>query len=128
VRILLIAAVATALSPLTYGAEVPQSYGDARANWDKHKASSDYQTYMSEFIQFNNHFHLDTRGGCYALGSEQVELMLVISRPSDSDFAVIENVLVDADSAKARCFIQSYRGLKTKVPPYAPFVLQMTMR
>jgi hypothetical protein len=43
------------------------------------------------------------------------------------EFAVIENVLSDSDSPKARCFINSYRGLQTKVPPYVPFVLQMSM-
>jgi hypothetical protein len=127
VRVLLITTVVIAIASVAYGADAPQSYGDARANWDKHKDSPEYQTYASEFAQFNNHFHLDERGGCYALGSGQVGLMLVITRPADSEYAVVENVLAEVDSPKARCFIQSYRGLKTKVPPYAPFVLQMAM-
>jgi hypothetical protein len=53
--------------------------------------------------------------------------MLVISRPDSSEFAVIEQVLADVDNAKARCFEKSYRGVRTKPPPFLPFVLQMGM-
>jgi hypothetical protein len=112
---------------LAYGAAAPQSYTDAQADWKRHKDSAEYQTYVDAFVQFNNHFHIDERSGCYALGSEKVGLMLVITHSGGSEYAVVENVLADVDSPKARCFIESYRGLQTKVPPYVPFVLQMTM-
>ena len=89
--------------------------------------SVEYQTYASEFVQFNNHFHIDEKDGCYALGKEPIQLMLVITHPGSAEFAVVENVLSDVNSLKARCFIRSYLGLRTKVPPYVPFVLQMSM-
>jgi hypothetical protein len=127
VRVLFSAAVLVAVAAFAQGADSPHSYADARASWEKHKDSAEYQTYMSEFIQFNNNFHIDVRGGCYALGQGQVGLMLVITHTGNEEFAVVENVLFDADSAKARCFVKSYLGLRTKVPPYLPFVLQMTM-
>ena len=110
-----------------YGADAPRSYADARGLWEKHKDTAEYQTYASEFAQFSNHFHIDEKDGCYALGKEPVGLMLVITHPGGSQYAVVEDVLSDVDSPKARCFMKSYRGLPTKVPPYVPFVLQMAM-
>jgi hypothetical protein len=53
--------------------------------------------------------------------------MLVIARRQSGEFAVIERVLSDVDNAKARCFVKSYSGVSTKVPPFFPFVLQLTM-
>jgi hypothetical protein len=51
--------------------------------------------------------------------------MLVIGHTSGAEFADVTNVLANGDSPRARCFVNSYLGLKTKVPPYIPFVLQM---
>jgi hypothetical protein len=127
VRIAFIAVVATAVATLAFGADAPRSYADARADWERHFGSTQYQTYMSGFVQFNNHFHIDEKGGCYALGPEHVELMLVITHTSSAEFAVVQSALTDVDTPKARCFVKSYLGLHTKVPPYVPFVLQMTM-
>ncbi|MGP8033180.1 MAG: hypothetical protein ACLPQ6_03460 [Steroidobacteraceae bacterium] len=126
-RSLLSSALAIAIATSAFGADAPHSYADALAIWEKHKATAEYQTYTSEFVQFNNHFHIDERSGCYSLGQEHVGLMLVITYAAGSEFAVVENVLSDVDSPKARCFVQAYRGLQTKVPPYVPFVLQMAM-
>jgi hypothetical protein len=114
------ATVAIVAATLAYGGDVPSSYAGARANWEKHKDSRDYQAYMSEFIQFNNHFHIDERGGCYGWGQGQVGLMLAITHAQGAEFAEVENVLSDVDSEKARCFIKSYRGLRTKVPRMSP--------
>jgi hypothetical protein len=127
VRALLSSALTIAIATLAYAADAPRSYADARGLWEKHKDTVEYQTYASEFAQFNNHFHIDEKNGCYALGKEPVGLMLVITHASSSQYAVVENVLSDADSPKVRCFIRSYLGLPTKVPPYVPFVLQMAM-
>jgi len=59
----------------------------------------------------SNHFHLDEKGGCYALACGPVNLMLVIAHSGDSEFAVIEQVFADVDNAKARCFEKTYRGI-----------------
>jgi hypothetical protein len=127
VRALVSSAVTVAIAMSAYGADAPRSYVDARGVWEKHKDTVEYQTYAAEFAQFNNHFHIDEKDGCYALGKGAVALMLVITHSSDSQYAVVENVLSDIDSPKARCFIKSYLGLPTKVPPFVPFVLQMAM-
>ena len=108
--------------------EVPGSYEAAKAIWSRNRESKDYQGYAAEFSQFNNHFHLDEKDGCYALAPGSVNLMLVISQPKNSEFAVIERVLADVDSEKARCFEKSYRGVQVKAPPFFPFVLQMGMK
>jgi hypothetical protein len=115
------------LATFAQGADLFGSYSEAQLDWTKHKDSAEFQTYASEFVQFNNHFHIDERGGCYALGKEQIGLMLVITHSSGSQFATIEKVLSDHDSPKAHCFMNSYQGLPTKVPPYVPFVLPMSM-
>lgn len=82
---------------------------------------------MVEFAQFNNHFHLDEKDGCYALGKEPVELMLVLTHREGDQFALIDQVLSDVDNAKASCFKKTYRGTRAKIPPFLPFVLQMKM-
>lgn len=126
-RSVLSSALAVAIAASAYGADVPNSYSYAQVLWKKHKDTVEYQTYISEFVQFNNHFRIDVRSGCYALGQGTIGLMLVITQPAGREFAVVENVLSDGSSPKARCFMKAYLGLQTKVPPYVPFVLQMTM-
>lgn len=100
---------------------------DAKAVWEKSKNKLEYQAYLSEFVQFNNHFQLDQKDGCYDLSPKPVNLMLIISNTTNDEFAVVERVLSDFDNAKSRCFKKSYRGIRTKIPPYLPFVLQMSM-
>ena len=101
------------------------NFSEASRAWERAKDTAEYQAYAAEFVQFNNHFHLDEKDGCYALSQDRVELMLVITHPDGGDYAVVEDVLSRVDSAKARCFQKAYRGLSTKIPPFVPFVLQM---
>ena len=108
--------------------EAPGSYEAAKAIWSRSRESKDYQGYAAEFAQFNNHFHLDEKDGCYALAPGSVNLMLVISQPKNSEFAVIDRVLADVANAKARCFEKSYLGVQVKAPPFLPFVLQLGMK
>ncbi|WP_416760295.1 hypothetical protein ACNI65_25340 [Roseateles sp. So40a] len=112
---------------LSLAAEPPKDFSQARANWEAHKDSAEYQKYADEFVQFNNHFHLDEKGGCYQLSPGPVELMLVITHTKGDQFATIERVISDSDSAKAQCFKRTYKGIATKVPPYLPFVFSMRM-
>ncbi len=114
-------------SAATFAADAPRSYAEAKAMWLKSRDSAEYQSYSAEFLQFNNHFHLDEKDDCYGLAPGPVEMMLVITHPDDGEYAVIERVLFNADNAKSRCFRKSYQNVPTKVPPYLPFVLQMHM-
>lgn len=111
-----------------FAGELPQNYETAHAMWQQHITSLDYERYAEEFGQFNNYFRLDEKDGCYARGSDQVNLMLIITHPADSEFAVIERALPDALTNKAECFRNSYEGLKTKAPPFLPFVLKMNFQ
>jgi hypothetical protein len=126
-RVRMTAAALTLFVPGGIFADTPRTYAAAEAIWIQNRNTASYQGYAAEFSQFNNHFHLDEKDGCYALASGPVNLMLIISHPGNSQFAVIEQVLADVDNAKARCFEKSYRGLHTKIPPFLPFVLQMGM-
>ena len=114
-------------SATTFAADAPRSYAEAKTVWVKSRDKAEYQGYAAGFAQFNNHFHLDEKDGCYGLASGSVDLMLVITRPDNDEFAVIERVLSSVDNAKSRCFEKTYRGVRTKIPPYLPFVLQMGM-
>lgn len=96
--------------------------------WQQHITSVDYERYAEEFSQFNNYFRLDEKDGCYARGSDQANLMLIVTHPAGSKFAVIERALPDVPTAKAACFRNSYEGLKTKVPPFLPFILKMNFQ
>jgi hypothetical protein len=104
------------------------SYAEARKVWEQSKGKAEYQAYASEFAQFNNHFQIDEKSGCYAMGAGSVSLMLVITHPDGNSYAVIERVFSDVDTAEARCFKRAYSGVQTKVPPFMPFVLQMDMQ
>ncbi len=53
--------------------------------------------------------------------------MLVISHPDNDESAVIEQVLSDVDNAKSQCFKNTYRGIRTKIPPFFPFILQLSL-
>src|SRR5689334_1761888 len=122
-----IVAVVVLCSTLALAAEKPLSFAQAKKVWEQSKDRKEYQTYSSEFAQFNNHFRLDEKDGCYALAKGTVELMLVITHPAGQKYAVIAEVLSDVDNPKAQCFKGSYRGVQTKIPPFFPFVLQMSM-
>jgi delta-aminolevulinic acid dehydratase/porphobilinogen synthase len=111
----------------SFAGDVYRSYDEAKAVWERNKSTAAYQDYSAAFTQFNNHFHLDEKDGCYALSSGPVNLMLIITHPDNSEFAVITKVLSDVDNAKSRCFQNSYSSVQTKVPPFLPFVLQLTM-
>ena len=122
-----ILALTTVLSAVCIAQVIrPRTYSEASVVWERAKDVSAYQAYASEFAQYNNSLRLDEKDGCYALSSDPVDLMLVITRPGGSEYAVVEDVLAKVDSPKARCFQRSYRGLPTKAPPFVPFVLQMS--
>jgi len=107
--------------------EASLTYKSAKAIWAGKMNTADYQSYVSEFTQFNNHFGLDTKNGCYALSPGPVNLMLVITHRDRAEFAVVEQVVSDVDNAKSQCFKKTYFGIRTKIPPFEPFVLQMSM-
>jgi hypothetical protein len=120
-------ALLAALSGLTVAGDNPTSFAEAKKIWDSTKDRKEYQQYIAEFSQFNNYMHLDEKDGCYALAKGPVELMLVITHQGQDEYAVISQVLTNVDNAKAQCFKGSYGGVQTKIPPFFPFVLQMSM-
>jgi hypothetical protein len=113
------------VSGAALAADSMMSFGEPKKVWEASRNRKEYQTYGSEFARFNNNFHLDTKDGCYSLGGEAVELMLVIAHRRKEPFATIEQVLSSVENEKARCFMKSYIGIPTKTPPFFPFVLQM---
>ncbi len=114
-------------SGVALAADPAMSFSSAKMIWEQTKDRKEYQTYAAEFAQFNNHFRLDEKDGCYALGKEPVALMLVITHRDGGKFALIERVLTNVDNAKASCFKKAYGGVRTKIPSFLPFVLQMGM-
>jgi hypothetical protein len=115
-------------SNVTFAGEEPRTYAEAKTIWQQNQNSAEYQDYVAAFTQFNNHFRLDEKGGCYTLAPGPVSLMLIITHPDNGEFAVIERVFADVNTAKAQCFKGTYTGVRTKIPPFYPFVLQMDMR
>jgi hypothetical protein len=120
-------ALLLAVSCVALAGDAELSFPEAKKIWEGTKDGEEYKSYAAEFAQFNNHFHLDEKDGCYALAKGPVELMLVITHRDDGQYAVIEQVLSNVDNAKSQCFRKSYGGIRTKVPPFLPFVLQMSM-
>lgn len=125
---LLIAVLLSLMASSSVLADSPiVSFSAAEKIWQESKDRSGYQAYADAFVQFNNYNHLDEKDGCYALGNEPVELMLIITHHDNEKYARIERVLSNIDTPKAKCFRKSYEGLNTKIPPFLPFVFQMTM-
>lgn len=104
------------------------TYAEARKVWEQSKNTDQYQAYTSEFVQFNNHFQIDMKSRCYAAGSGSVHLFLIITHPDGESYALIDRVLSDVDTTKAICFKKAYTGVRAKVPPFTPFVLQMDIQ
>lgn len=125
-RTFFLALLLTLTSPLLAG-DAGLSFSEAKKIWEGSKDKKSYQSYLDEFSQFNNHFRLDEKDGCYALARGPVQLLLVITHDGKSQYAKIERVLSNVDNAKASCFKKSYGGVPTKAPPFLPFVIQMTM-
>ena len=118
---------AAGFATLAFAMDSTDSFASAKVAWERTKNDAKYQAYADEFAQFNNHFHIDEKDGCRALSRGSLNLMLVITHPKKSEYAVIERVFSDVDNAKTQCFKKSYGGIRTKVPPFVPFVLQMQM-
>jgi hypothetical protein len=118
---------ALAVCGMATAADAPRSYADAQVIWESSREKTEYQNYVAEFTQYNNSLRLDERDGCYSRAPGPVSLMLVISRAHADGFATIEGVFYDVDNAKSRCFERSYSGVRTKPPPFLPFVLQLRM-
>jgi len=104
------------------------SYSEAEQHWQENKETSAYRTYASEFIKYSQAHRMDTNLGCYDLGSEPVKQYLIIKLGNSRKFALVEDVVSKVDTPKSRCFIDSYKGVQVKTPPYLPFILQMEFR
>lgn len=83
------------LSATASAVDTPRAYAEAEAAWKLARDRADYQQYGNEFVEFNNHFHLDVKDGCYALSDKPVSLMLVITHSDDGKYALIERALTD---------------------------------
>ena len=123
----LVIGLALFLSASVFADGTSLTYKSAKAIWVGKMNTAEYRDYASAFAQFNNHFHLDSKDGCYAMAPGPVNLLLVISHPNNDEFAMVEQVLSDVDNAKSRCFQKTYGGIRTKAPPFFPFVMQLGM-
>lgn len=104
------------------------SYERAEKNWQVYKETTDYKTYANEFVEYNNAHQLDTRMGCYELGSETVQLFLIIDYGKAKRRTFVVDAVSNFNTPRSRCFIDSYKGMQMKKPPYLPFVLQMKFK
>jgi len=99
------------------------SFADVEELWQQSKSKPGYVEYRDEFVQYNNHFHLDTKDDCFAQNSGPVNMYLIVTTK-----AVVESVVTDIDNARARCFKRTYTGLRVKAPPFSPFIINLRMR
>jgi len=101
------------------------TYQEAEKVWEETKDNKSYGEYTTEFANFNNYHHLDEKDGCYRLGREKIRHFLIITHTEGEKYGVIHSVVSNVDTEKSQCFKNTYKGLKVKIPPYLPFVLQM---
>jgi len=103
------------------------SLADAIKMWEQSKDRKGFEKYSEEFANFNNARHLDEKNGCYQLSPGPVTLYMIFKPGPRGEFAVIEQVLVDAENAKSQCFKKTYTGVPVKTPPFFPFAIRMEM-
>ena len=90
--------------------------------WQQSKGKAGYANYQTEFVQYNNYLHLDTKDGCIGLAPGKLSIYLVVNA-----HAVVESVITDFDNPKAQCFKRTYAGLTVKAPPFSPLIIKMIM-
>ena len=121
VAVALVLLTATGLTP---AADSELSFADAKAVWEASKDRKEYLAYASQFLQRVSQVRSDTLNGCYALGKDPLELMLVVAHRDSEQYVVVE-VLSNVESEKAQCIRRSYSGFPMQAPPFFPFVLRM---
>jgi len=99
------------------------NFAGAAKVWNVGKDKPGYDAYSNEFVAYNNQAHLDEKSGCYKISPEPVTLLLVFNASGR-----VETVLASESTSKADCFAHSYRGIQLSKPPFAPFVLKLTMK
>lgn len=92
------------------------SFEEAFKLFQQSRQKLGYKEYVTEFAQFSNRIRLPERGGCSLLGSGEVKIIVIISEKG-----VIDSVVTESDSEKAKCYKRNYIGIDVKKPPYSPF-------
>lgn len=104
------------------------TYNEAEQHWQENKETSAYQIYATGFVKYSKANRLDTNMGCYDLGGEKVRQFLIINPGNAKKYAFVKEVVSNVNTPKSRCFIDSYKGIQVKKPPYFPFVLLMEFK
>jgi hypothetical protein len=104
------------------------TFSAAKIQWQEHVNLKSFQQYMVEFVYFNNHYHLDSKDGCYAKKDGRIIQFLVVNHHKDAQYAVIESVVSNVDNDKSRCFTKAYKNAKVRTPPYSPFIIRMEFK
>ena len=110
------------LGPISAPLADDMTYAEADALEAESQPKEGYSEYLGEFIQFNNSYKIDERSGCYRDDGESVTILIIITYES-----LVRSVLTDKDSEKAKCWRDTYEGIRVKSPPFSPFVIKMTM-
>ena len=110
------------LGPLSAPFAAEMTYAEADALKAESQVKEGYSEYLGEFIQFNNSYKIDERSGCYRVDGGSVTILIIITNES-----LVRAVLTNKDSEKAKCWRDTYEGIKVKSPPFSPFVIKMTM-
>jgi len=112
-------------SSLSVAAEPIQSFAAAKEIWKQTNKRTEYKAYVEQSLKTINEYNVEEKHRCFSLSKEPLELMLVITHQSSSNYASVANVLSSSESAKAKCFQQSFMGARLGIPPFLPLVFQM---
>lgn len=121
-KLRVVGCVLAMLGPLSAPFADEMTYAEADALAAESQAKEGYSEYVGEFVQFNNSYRIDERGGCYRVDGGSVTILIIITNDS-----LVRSVLTDEVSEKAKCWLDTYEGIKVKSPPFSPFVIKMTM-
>lgn len=96
---------------------------EATSQWEKYRDSEAYAQFKNDWLSFNNANHVDEKGNCYSKGGPTEVVILIQNR-----MGTIQNVVVENDNKKTRCFKKAFLGEKYPKPPFAPFYHYMIMQ
>lgn len=95
----------------------------ATAQWEKYRDTEEYAQFNNDWLSFNNANQIDEKGHCYLIGGPTEVIILIQNR-----LGTIQNVVVENDNKKTRCFKEAFIGKKYPKPPFSPFYHYMIMK
>jgi len=118
---LLLTGCASKLPAPDYSFETVDRLADQQ--WAEYKDDDRHSAFNTDWLLFNNANGIDQKNGCYVLGSDVEDLILI-----QNSEGVIQHVVLKRSTPKSECFKEVFLGVRYPAPPVAPYYHFMRMQ